>query len=107
LLRISTCFILNDANKALAYHRYDQGGSRDDVVVAAHFSNQSFPSYNLGFPKAGRWKVRFNSGVSVYDPEFQSGDSFDTDAVLGQKDSLNFNGNVGLGPYSVIILSQD
>jgi 1,4-alpha-glucan branching enzyme len=100
-------FHLNNTNKVLAYHRYDQGGSRDDVVIVANFSNQSFPSYNLGFPRGGRWKVRFNSGASIYDPEFQNGASFETDAVPGPKDNLNFNGNVGLGAYSLIILSQD
>jgi len=100
-------FHIDNNNKVLAYHRYDQGGAKDDVVVVANFSNQSFPSYNLGLPRPGRWKVRFNSGSSTYDAEFKQGDSFDTDAVPGQKDNLNFNGNVGIGPYSVIILSQD
>lgn len=100
-------FHMNNTNKVFAYHRYDRGGSKDDVVVVVNLSNQSFPSYNLGFPRGGRWKVRFNSGSSVYDPEFKDGDSFDTDAVSGAKDNLNFNGNVGIGPYSVIILSQD
>jgi 1,4-alpha-glucan branching enzyme len=75
--------------------------------VVANLSNQSFPSYNLGFPRGGRWKVRFNSGASIYDADFKSGNSFDPDAGLGQKDNLKFNGNVGLAPYSVIILSQD
>jgi 1,4-alpha-glucan branching enzyme len=98
---------LDDTNKVLAYHRFDQGGPKDDVVVVANLSNQSFSSYNLGFPRGGRWKVRFNSGASIYDADFKSGNSFDPDAGLGQKDNLKFNGNVGLAPYSVIILSQD
>ena len=33
-------------------------------------------------------------------------DSFDTVANPGGKDGLNFNANVGVGPYSVVILSQ-
>jgi len=61
----------------------------------------------LGFPRSGKWIVRFNSGAAVYDPEFKNGDSFDTIANPGQKDGLNFNADVGIGPYSVVILSQD
>jgi 1,4-alpha-glucan branching enzyme len=51
--------------------------------------------------------VRFNSGAAIYDPEFKNGDSFDTTANPGQKDGLNFNGDVGIGPYGVVILSQN
>ena len=50
--------------------------------------------------------MRFSSGAAVYDPSFQNGDSLDTIANPGGKDGLNFNANVGVGPYSVVILSQ-
>jgi hypothetical protein len=35
-----------------------------------------------------------------------SDDSFDTAANPGGKDGLNFGANVGVGAYSVLILSQ-
>jgi 1,4-alpha-glucan branching enzyme len=50
--------------------------------------------------------VLFNSGASLYDPGFVNGDSFDTTANSAGKDGLSFNANVGVGPYSVVILSQ-
>jgi 1,4-alpha-glucan branching enzyme len=99
-------FHLDDANKTLAYHRWEHGNAGDDVVVVANFSNVPLPSMNIGFPRGGQWHVRFNSGGKVYDPSFENGDSFDTTANPGGKDGLNFNGNVGVGPYSVVILSQ-
>jgi 1,4-alpha-glucan branching enzyme len=99
-------FHLDDGNKTLAYHRWEHGGAGDDVVVVANFSNVPLPSLNIGFPRGGQWHVRFNSGAKVYDPSFENGDSFDTTANPGDKDGLNFNGNVGVGPYSVVILSQ-
>jgi len=89
-----------------SYHRWEQGGAGDDVVVVANFSAVSLPSLNIGFPRGGQWHVRFNSGAKVYDPSFENGDSFDTTASQGGKDGLNFNANVGVGPYSVVILSQ-
>jgi 1,4-alpha-glucan branching enzyme len=99
-------FHFDDGNKTLAYHRWEQGGAGDDVVVVANFSNVPLPSLNIGFPRGGQWHVRFNSGAKVYDPSFENGDSFDTTANPGGKDGLNFNANVGVGPYSVVILSQ-
>ncbi len=57
-------------------------------------------------PREGQWHVRFNSGANVYDPGFINGDSFDRTANSGGKDGLSFNANVGVGPYSVVILSQ-
>ena len=99
-------FHLDNGNKTLAYHRWENGGSGDDVVVVANFSNSPQPSLNIGFPRGGQWHVLFNSGASIYDPGFTNGDSFDTMANPGDKDGLNFNANVGVGPYSVVILSQ-
>ncbi len=99
-------FHLDDGNKTLAYHRWGNGGAGDDVVVVANFSNVPLPNLNIGFPRGGQWFVRFNSGAKVYDPSFENGDSFDTTANPGGKDGLNFNANVGVGPYSVVVLSQ-
>jgi 1,4-alpha-glucan branching enzyme len=99
-------FHLDDSNKTLAYHRWENGGAGDDVVVVANFSNVPLTTLNVGFPRGGQWHVRFNSGAEVYDPSFKNGDSFDTVANPGGKDGLNFNANVGVGPYSVVILSQ-
>jgi 1,4-alpha-glucan branching enzyme len=99
-------FHLDDGNKTLAYHRWESGGSGDDVVVVANFSNVPQPSLSIGFPRGGQWHVRFNSGAAVYDRDFTDGDSFDAAASAGGKDGMNFNGNVGIGPYSVVILSQ-
>jgi 1,4-alpha-glucan branching enzyme len=99
-------FHLDDGNKTLAYHRWENGGTGDDVVIVANFSNVPLPNLSLGFPRGGLWRVRFNSGAKVYDPSFDNGDSFDTTANPGGKDGLNFNATIGIGAYSIVILSQ-
>lgn len=99
-------FHLDAGNKTLAYHRWENGGAGDDVVVVANFSNVPMQNLNIGFPRQGQWHVLFNSGASVYDPSFTNGDSFDTTANPGAQDGLNFNANVGIGSYSVVIFSQ-
>ena len=90
----------------IAFHRWDQGGPGDDVVVVANFANGSFDSYTIGFPREGRWKVRFNSDWSGYSPDFGNQPGYDTDAISGGRDMMPFAGNIGVGPYSVLILSQ-
>jgi 1,4-alpha-glucan branching enzyme len=99
-------FHADNGNKTLAYHRWENGGAGDDVVVAANFSNLPLQNLNIGFPRQGLWHVLFNSGASVYDPGFVNGNSFDTTANPGGVDGLNFNGNVSIGPYSVVIFAQ-
>jgi 1,4-alpha-glucan branching enzyme len=32
---------VNDRNKVIAFHRWDRGGPRDDVVVVMNFANRS------------------------------------------------------------------
>jgi 1,4-alpha-glucan branching enzyme len=107
LTRQFTRVFHNDGgNKTLAYYRADHEGAQDAVVVVANFSHVPMPSLHIGFPQGGTWHVRFNSGANVYDSSFTNGDSFDTTANPDGADNLNFSGNIGIGPYSVVILSQ-
>jgi len=92
-------FHMDNGNKTLAFHRWENGGAGDDVVVVANFSNAPLPNLNIGFPRGGPWHVLFKSGANVYDPGFINGDSFDTTANPGGKDGLNFNANVGVGAF--------
>jgi 1,4-alpha-glucan branching enzyme len=66
-------FHVDNGNKTLAYHRWENGGAGDDVVVVANFSNSPLQNLNIGFPRQGQWHVLFNSGATVYDPGFTNG----------------------------------
>ena len=98
---------INDTNKLIGFHRWQNGGAKDDVIVIANFANTSYSSYNIGFPRAGTWRVRFNSDWNGYSSNFANTNSYDTTAFSGAKDGMGFNGNIGIGPYSLIIMSQD
>jgi 1,4-alpha-glucan branching enzyme len=98
---------VNGEAKVLGWHRWLEGGPRDDVIVLANFSTDAFPDYHVGVPRAGRWRVRFNSDWDGYDPEFETVDSLDTDSEAEEHDGMAQRIAVGLGPYSVVILSQD
>jgi 1,4-alpha-glucan branching enzyme len=98
----------NPSTKVLAYHRWDRGGGADDVVVVANFSSRSYPSYTVGFPQPGTWYVRLNSDANVYSDanDFGSVNGYDTTVGPGGWDGMPCSGNVGLGPFSVLILSR-
>lgn len=99
-------FHVNEVDKLIAFHRWEHGGPHDDVVVVANFANRAYDSYTVGFPRPGTWRVRFNSDWDGYS-RFGNHASNDTDADGGPADGLPASGNVGIGPYSAIILSQD
>jgi 1,4-alpha-glucan branching enzyme len=98
---------VNNADKVIAFHRWENGGPGDDVMVVANFANRSYDSYALGFPRAGYWRVRFNSDWQGYSSDFGNQLGYHTLAGDGSRDGMPFEANVGLGPYSVLILSQD
>ena len=98
---------VNEAEKVLAFHRWEHGGARDDVVAVLNFSDRSYRDYRIGFPRVGKWRVRFNSDSRDYSDDFGAQDTFDTDAVVLEGDGLPFSGSVGIGPYTAVILSQD
>jgi 1,4-alpha-glucan branching enzyme len=91
---------LNDEAKVLAYHRWNQGGRGDDVVVILNFANKTQKDYRLNFPRPGTWTVRFNSSWKGYSPDFKE---VNVNEVQVDSDT----GTLTLPPYSVLILSQD
>jgi 1,4-alpha-glucan branching enzyme len=99
-------FHVDQDNKVLAFHRWDQGGGGDDVVIVLNFGAGGFTNYSLGFPRAGHWQVRFNSDSNGYDAYFGNWFSYGTDAYGQSQDLMPVSGNVGFAPYSAIILSQ-
>ncbi|WP_225821652.1 alpha-amylase family glycosyl hydrolase [Streptomyces naphthomycinicus] len=97
----------NDTDKVIGFHRYAHGGPRDSTVVVLNFGNRAYDNYRLGLPRAGVWRVRFNSDWAGYDPEFAGSPSFDVDADDDGQDGMSWAGGIGVGPYSAVILSQD
>jgi len=98
----------NQTTKVLAYHRWDQGFGIDDVVVVANFSAVAHASYTIGFPHPGTWYVRLNSDANAYSDasDFGAVNSYDTTAGTGGWDGMPSSGDVGIGPYSLIVLSR-
>ena len=105
-------FNTNNADKVVAYHRWENGGPGDDVIVVTNFSHRLLDGYTIGLPRAGRWRVRFNSDDHAYDESFGGHCCPDVIAAPARDEAHTFDGmpclgNVTLAPYSALILSQD
>jgi 1,4-alpha-glucan branching enzyme len=98
---------VNEADKVLAFHRWDQGGPRDGVVVIVNAANRSYDQYSVGVPRSGLWRVRFNSDWVGFSSDFGNHYSADAFAHLEARQNMPFYVDVGIGPYTVVILSQD
>ncbi len=51
-----------DANRVLVFHRWVPGEGRD-VIIAINLSEHTWPNYQLGLPRPGRWEEAFNSDI--------------------------------------------
>lgn len=97
---------VNNSDKMIAFHRWENGGPGDDVIVVANFADRNYDSYTIGFPRGGTWYVRFNSDWNGFSPDFGNKAGYDTTAGQPGTHGMPFSGNIGIGPYSVLILSQ-
>lgn len=98
---------VNNNEKVIAFHRWYNGGSNDSTIVIMNFKNETFENYVIGVPIAGSWKVRFNSDWKGYDDEFTDNYTGEPHTGDGRTDGMNHYINISIGPYSILILSQD
>jgi 1,4-alpha-glucan branching enzyme len=101
---------LDDANKIVAFHRWLEGGPKDDVIVVASFTHQAMTeNYRIGFPRGGEWVIRFNSDWKGYSEDFDSTGETDGHVVAVKEpyDGCEFSATVEIPPYSLLIFSQE
>jgi 1,4-alpha-glucan branching enzyme len=97
----------DDEAKTLALHRWRDGGPGDDTVVILNLADRTVTDLRIALPGPGRWRVRFNADSSVYAPDFGGHEAFDIEADDTPVGEHEHSGLVSVGPYSVVILSQD
>jgi 1,4-alpha-glucan branching enzyme len=100
-------FRVDTQERILAFHRWEAGGPRDDVIVLASFSSAAQERYRVGVPRPGLWRVRCNSDWDGYDVDFATVPALDAESEDEALDGMEQSITVGVGPYSVVILSQD
>ncbi|NCU37439.1 1,4-alpha-glucan branching protein [Candidatus Saccharibacteria bacterium] len=94
-------FHRDDDNYVIGYHRWDQGGPKDDVLVIVNFSKNELHDYEIILPVNGDWVMRFNSSWQGYSKDFKEV-SIDHISKI-DKNPTSFS----LPAFGVLILSQD
>jgi 1,4-alpha-glucan branching enzyme len=98
---------IDEEHNIVAFHRWAEGGSGDDVVVVANFAHEPRGPYRIGFPRPGRWRLRLNTDWEGYSPDFHGFDSHDVEATEAECDGSPWSAEIAVGPYSAVIFSQD
>jgi 1,4-alpha-glucan branching enzyme len=93
--------------KLIAFHRWDALGPHDCVVVVVNMTNQNRDGYVIGFPRAGLSKKRFNSDSYNYGINFYNHLTPEVETHEEGADGLPCSGEISIGPYTVVIFSQD
>ncbi len=91
----------DDQSNIIGYHRWDQGGPSDDVLVIANFSGETHENYWIRLPIAGKWQVRFNSSWKGYSHDFHE------TTISECNTEIDGAAMFTLHKYTVLILSQD
>lgn len=99
-------FHVNDGANVIAFHRFDQQGAGDDVVVVMNFSTDTRGDYRIGFPAAGPWQLRFNSDASIYSPDFGNASIGDVTTEDHAQDGLEHSAVIEIPPYSTLIFTR-
>ena len=98
---------LNDADKIGAWHRYDQGGPGDDVVVVTNWKGEFRGSYRIGFPSGGTWYCVFNSNATAYDAAFTGGGPVQINAEAVAWDGMGYSAQFDIPPYTALVFTQE
>lgn len=97
---------VDEARKIIAFQRFLEHGSGDDVMVIANFSSQTYHNIRIGFPNAGRWQLRLNTDWQRYGSDYAALPQCDVTAHWIGWDAMPASGEITLPPYSVLVLSQ-
>lgn len=98
-------FHVNQEEKIIAFHRWDNGGSGDDVVVVMNFANKSQENYKIGFPQKGNWEVVFKADSKKYSDDFED---LQCDNIIpndGKEDGFESYGEINISAYCCLVFS--
>jgi 1,4-alpha-glucan branching enzyme len=100
------CHLVDNLNKVIAFHRWDEGGGGDDVIVILNFADRTWNSYRVGLPRWGTWWCRFSSDWSGYSGDFGNVGGHAVNAEDAPKDNMPHSAGFTLAPYTAYIFSQ-
>lgn len=97
----ASAYQVDNANKLIAYSRWDSLATGDAVVVVANFANAVRSNYPVQFPEAGTWYALFNGDSTDYAGDYEDVGSLEVAAA-----GAPATGPVTIGRYSALIFSR-
>jgi 1,4-alpha-glucan branching enzyme len=97
---------IDNTNKLIAYERFDSQ-TPGTAVIVANFTGETETDMTVGFPSAGVWTTRFNSDSTKYSQTFSGAGSPAVKAIDEPYSGMPYSGSLTIGPYSLMILSQE
>ena len=97
----------NDVDHVVAFLRFDTSPSSDPVLVVVSLSPASFPTYRVGAPVAGTWRVLLDSSRAQYGLGPASEGPAAYVAESAPLDGLDANVLVTLPPFGVLVLAKE
>ena len=96
-----TMLAVDNVNKLIAFNRWNSANPTQSAVVIGNFTSNTVNNYSLSFPSAGNWYVQLNSDSTAYGPDYGN-----IGSPVVTASGSPATGNITLGPYSALILSQ-
>ena len=98
-------FHLNESAKLLAFQRWADHGTNDDVVVVVNLAGFPRDEYRIGLPSGGRWRLELNSDAKRYSDDFVGVAAADLVADSESYDGFGASAVLTIAPYTVLIYS--
>jgi len=99
-------YYVNDTDKIMAYHRYQNGGEGDDVIIIVNNSGTAKYNYSVGMPRDGVWYCLCDSDWRVYDAGYGNIGKQEVTAAGGGLHGLPYQASFDIPAYSFLVYSQ-
>jgi 1,4-alpha-glucan branching enzyme len=95
----------DDDNRVLAFHRWLDGVG-EDVVVVASLHEETWWTYDLGFPRPGEWREVFNSDVYDGWPNAAAaGNGGRIEAAGPPRDGMPYSASIVIPANSIVVFA--
>ncbi len=96
-----TVLAVDNIKKLVAFNRWNSANPNQSTVVVGNFTTNILNNYTLTFPSAGNWYVQLNSDSTTYGPDYGN-----IGGPVVTASGSPATGNITIGSYSALILSQ-
>jgi 1,4-alpha-glucan branching enzyme len=99
-------FYVNEADKIMAYRRWDRGFPDSAAIVVLNFSERELQDHPICLPDDANWRVCFRSDRKEYDDSYGDIDTSAGECMSVTEGNTGHQVQVNIGAYSALILTK-